>query len=92
MQLLALVADHERSGREVADLYAREAEQQISFGTLYTTFRRLKEAGWVRVREDRDEDGRVRFFSIEPSGLQALRQGREYYSRIANFFAPLKPA
>lgn len=93
MRLLALVADRERSGREVAKLYAQETGETISYGTLYTTFRRLKDAGWVRVREDQDDDGRVRFFRIDARGEQALRKGRNYYAGIASFFSlPFKPA
>ena len=88
MQLLALVAHEERSGREVAKLYEQETGKSISYGTLYTTFRRLKESGWVKTRDDEDEDGRVRFFRIDVDGRKALAEGREYYAGIANFGMP----
>jgi DNA-binding PadR family transcriptional regulator len=52
-QLLALV-DTERSGREVAKLYQEETGKEMPYGTLYTTFRRLKEAGWVTSRDDEE--------------------------------------
>ena len=85
MQLLALVTTEERSGREVAKLYEQEAGQPISYGTLYTTFRRMHEAKWVKVRDDHDEDGRVRFFKIDIDGRRALADGRRFYAGIANF-------
>lgn len=85
MQLLALVADDERSGREVAEMYENEIGTPISYGTLYTTFRRLKDNGWVKTRDDQDQDGRVRFFKIDIDGRRALASGREFYAGIASF-------
>lgn len=83
-QLLALV-DSERSGREVAKLYQQETGKEIPYGTLYTTFRRLKEAGWVTARDDEDEDGRVRYFRITGIGAAALSDARDYYRGLAGF-------
>ncbi len=88
MQLLALVATDERSGRDVAKLYRQETGKAISYGTLYTTFRRLKENGWVRVRDDQNEDGRVRYFNIDVDGRRALAKGRDFYADIAAFGLP----
>jgi DNA-binding PadR family transcriptional regulator len=88
MQLLALVAHQERSGREAAKLYEQEIGKSISYGTLYTTFRRLIESGWVKARDDEDEDGRVRFFRIDVDGRKALADGRDYYAGIASFGIP----
>ncbi len=88
MQLLALVANDERSGRDVAKLYQQETSKTISYGTLYTTFRRLKDDGWVKVRDDQDQDGRVRFFKIDVDGRRALANGREFYAGIAGFGLP----
>lgn len=88
MQLLALVADDERSGRQVARLYKEETGETIGYGSLYTCFRRMVEAGWVTVRDDQDEDGRVRFFKIDIDGRRALTSGREFYAEVANFGLP----
>jgi len=88
MQLLALVTDEELSGREVAKRFERETGRKISYGTLYTTFRRLKEANWVKVREDEDEDGRVRYFQADIGGKRALAEARAYYAGLAGFFLP----
>jgi DNA-binding PadR family transcriptional regulator len=83
-QLLTLVVT-ERSGREVAKLYEKETKRSISYGTLYTTFRRLREWGWVTVRDDEDEDGRIRWFRITASGVKAMERAREQYRNLASF-------
>ncbi|MEM7248533.1 MAG: PadR family transcriptional regulator, partial [Acidobacteriota bacterium] len=84
MQLLALVVV-ERSGLEVADLFKRETGNSISPGSLYTTFRRLREAGWVKARSDEDEDGRVRYFKLTGTGVEVLNAARAHYARLARF-------
>lgn len=87
LQFLALVAPREQSGRDVARLYREETGSTVSYGTLYTTFRRLKEQGWVSSRDDEDEDGRVRFFRISALGQRALREGRAFYAGLSTFGA-----
>ena len=87
LQLLALVVTR-RSGREVAARYKDETGESISYGTLYTTFRRLKEAGWVTVHDDEDDDGRLRFFQIDAPGTKALNAGRTFYRELAGFGVP----
>lgn len=82
---LLVLATEERSGREIAKLYAKEVGRSISYGTLYTTFRRLKETGWVRVREDEDADGRVRFFQTSGAGLRAVAAARSHHESLASF-------
>lgn len=86
LKILSLVLG-KRSGREVAELYRREWGEPISYGTLYTTLRRLSEAGWVSIEEARAPDGRVRWYHISGRGVKAMNRGREYYRRIAE----LKP-
>lgn len=85
MQLLALVAEEELAGREVALRYQTETGRAISYGTLYTTFRRLKDDGLVSVRDDEDEDGRVRYFRITGHGKRALNEARARYQSLASF-------
>lgn len=84
MKLLALVAT-ERSGREAAKKFKAVEGRPMSYGTLYTTFRRLKEAGWVTMRDDADADGRVRYFKITGRGVDALERARRYHERLATF-------
>lgn len=79
---MALVAHDELAGREVAKRFEEEYSKSISYGTLYTTFRRLKEEGWVSMREDEDEDGRIRYFKLTGGGKAALREGACSYSAL----------
>lgn len=83
-RLLALVAS-ERSGREVAKAFEKETKRPIAYGTLYVTFGRLKDAGWVTVRDDEDADGRVRWFRITAEGSKAMKRAREHYHGLATF-------
>ena len=87
-QLLALISDEERSGREVAMLYKQETGRSISYGTLYTTFRRLKERGLVRSRDGEDEDGRLRYFKITGEGRFAKSKAHEFYEGLAILTSP----
>lgn len=86
-QLLVLVTT-ERTGREVAKAYKQATRRSISYGTLYTTFRRLKEWGWVTVRDDEDADGRVRWFRITGPGARAMQKAREQYQALVAFGEP----
>lgn len=88
MRLLTLVAVEEMAGRDVAEAYHESTGETISYGTLYTTFRRMHERGWVKVRDDEDQDGRVRYFKIDADGRRALAEGRESYAEIAAFGLP----
>lgn len=85
MQLLVIVTDEELSGRDVAKKFKEETGEDISYGTLYTTFRRLKDEGWVNTRDDEDEDGRVRFFRTNGAGARVLKEARAHHSYLANF-------
>lgn len=84
-QLMALVAGRERTGREVAKAYKEETGKSISYGTLYTTFRRLKTRKWVDVRESSDEDGRLRYFILIAEGERALKDSRDRFATLATF-------
>src|SRR5688572_3629429 len=77
MALLEILSEHaELAGREVAKQFKATHGRTISYGTLYTTLRRLKEQQWVRTRDDEDQDGRIRFFSLDPRGRGALNEAR----------------
>lgn len=87
-ELMALIAGGEMSGREIAKSFEEETGKPISYGTLYTTLRRLSERGLVNTRDDNDEDGRVRFFDLTGAGKQSLRAARSAYSALAKFALP----
>jgi DNA-binding PadR family transcriptional regulator len=79
MVLLEILTEHdELPGREVAKQFKSKTGKNISYGTLYTTLRRLKEQQWVEVRDDEDQDGRVRFFSIDVRGRAVLAAAQRY--------------
>jgi DNA-binding PadR family transcriptional regulator len=83
-QLLALVAK-ERTGREVGKAFEEASGRAISYGTLYVTFGRLKEAGLVTTRDDKDDDGRLRWFRITAAGSKAVVLARDYYRNLSSF-------
>ena len=86
LQLLAILHEcGELSGREVAKTFKRETGRSISYGTLYTAFRRLRERQWVHVRDSEDEDGRIRYFKVDSRGAAALTAARSYYSKLSGF-------
>jgi len=74
MGLILALGAREISGRDLAKRYQHETGKVISYGTLYTTLKRLKDGGWVESRDDEDADGRVRFFKLTGPGCSA--QGR----------------
>lgn len=82
MRLFSLIVQR-RPGRDVAKLYNKNWREPISYGTLYTTLRRMAERGWVKVEDDSDEDGRIRWFQISGIGAKAFNYGREYYRELA---------
>lgn len=83
-RLLGLVIT-ERTGREIAKQYKAETGRAISYGTLYTTLRRMREEGLVHMREGSDGDGRLRYFKIAASGARMLNRSRTEFSRLADF-------
>jgi DNA-binding PadR family transcriptional regulator len=84
-QLLAVLGAKEQSGREVAAAYHQETDQDLSYGSLYTTLRRLKESGFVDARDAEDADGRVRYFKINGHGRAALVASRRDFASLATF-------
>ena len=77
MRLLEALGAREISGRDLAKRYQEENGESISYGTLYTTMSRLKDAGWVEARDDEAADRRVRLFKISGVGANALPQLRQ---------------
>lgn len=86
LELLGLTIQ-ERSGREIAKRFKEVMGREISYGTLYTTLRRMSDAGLVRAREDHDEDGRVRYYKITAVGARAWNAARDSFQRIARIVA-----
>lgn len=79
MRLLEiLAAQKELAGHEVAEQFEAATGRAISLGTLYMTLRRLTEQQWVRKREHKDADGRLRFFSMDARARAALNAAKRY--------------
>jgi|SRR6185312_10558499 len=91
-RILNIIATDELAGREIAKRYATEAGSRLSYGTLYTTCRRLKENGLLRVRDSLDSDGRVRFFRATGNGIKTLDETRAEFAALANFGLNHAPA
>lgn len=87
--LLNALGPREISGRELAERYKQEGHGSISWGTLYTAMRRLKEAGWVEVREDEVGDRRMRYFKISANGAIALPKVLSMQEQLAGWRFPV---
>lgn len=70
--LLCVLGARAISDRVLAKRYEKEQGTSISYGTLYTTMRRLKDSGWVDVRDVDEGDRRVRYFKISGAGSRHL--------------------
>ena len=80
---LMAIAISQMSGSEVLAEYESETGRKLSPGTLFTTFRRLKDYGWVDVCDEHDRDGRIRLFQITNVGRRALRDAQLYYHEVS---------
>lgn len=86
MELLAILCSRKKcSGRELARFY-KEETPSINF--VRHQLSRLKEAEWVTIVEDSEEDGRVRYFITTAAGVKALSAAREPVHRPGLFFEP----
>jgi DNA-binding PadR family transcriptional regulator len=79
LALLALTV-RESTGRQLAQEYEKRHKKPLSYGSLYTTLRRMVETGWLKQREDADEDGRLRWYLITAEGRRAHERGIEHRS------------
>lgn len=81
-QILATMGSAEMAGRAIGAEYEKEFGR-INYGTLYTTLRRLRESGFVDSRDDSDDDGRVRYFTLTGNGRVAVQSSRLFYRELA---------
>jgi len=79
---MALIGSAEVTGRQLAELYRGEFGKPISYGSLYTTLRRLVENELVIAREDEDEDGRLRYFKLTAQGEEVFREECSIYKGL----------
>lgn len=73
-------------GMEVRTFIEERTGRDVSIGAVYTTLERLTRKGYVssRIGEPTAERGgrAKKFYSAEPAGLEALREAREFLSRM----------
>lgn len=81
-QVLAAMGAREMAGRDIRIAFEKEFGR-ISYGTLYTTLRRLRESGFLEDRDDADADGRIRYFKLTGKGQTALTATRTLYRTLA---------
>jgi len=74
--ILSLLVSGERYGREIRELYQRQAGSSLPYGALYVTLDRMEQEGFVEARlgESSHERGgnRRKFFRITADGRLAL--------------------
>lgn len=88
MVLLSLMA-RPHSGRHLARRLREATGRSISYGSLYTTLRRMRDDGLVEITVG--EDRRERLFQITGGiGKAALAKGREYYAALSRVDADVK--
>lgn len=84
MGLLFALGAREVNGRDLAKRYESETGKSISYGTLYTTMTRLKNAGWVDAREAEEGDRRVRLFKLSGTAQAALPKLRALEQSVSS--------
>jgi PadR family transcriptional regulator PadR len=82
-------------GMTVRREIAERADQDVSLGAVYTTLERLEKKGYLRSREapgGAEREGRARrFFTVETTGVEALRRALEALDRMRAGIAGLRP-
>lgn len=82
--LTALNQTEWRDGREVRRTLANGSDfGGPSYGSLYTTFRRLDEAGFVETRETHEEGRPKRLFRLTEAGAREVEKIRAAKSGAA---------
>ena len=71
-------------------------DQPVSLGAVYTTLERLEKKGYLRSRGAEggaEREGRAkRFFTVHPSGVEALRRAFDVLDRMRAGVPVLRPA
>lgn len=83
MQILHLVG-HERIGRELAKLIAKNWGRRVPYSTLYLHIERLRKAGLVKVRTDTRKGRPVRYVQITGDGAKVRNQSQDFYRSLAD--------
>ena len=75
-------------GMQVRREIERRSGREVAIGAVYATLERMNEKGYLESKlaaAGEERRGRPRkFFSLQPPGLQALRQARRLHERMWN--------
>lgn len=85
--ILSLLANrsrsHELTGLEIAEGHRAATNRALSFGTMYSTLRRLKDEGLVVAETRWTEDGdKVRVFKLTGDGVHVLNHSARYFGGL----------
>lgn len=81
--ILQILISGEKYGLQLREEYERRTKESMPLGSLYTTMRRMEEAGYVTNRYGEEDDthdrggNRRKYFKIEGDGIRAVDLYRE---------------
>jgi PadR family transcriptional regulator PadR len=86
----------EAYGMTVRSELEKRTGQSVSLGAVYTTLERLETKNYLTSRTTTggaEREGRARrFFTVEPSGLEALKRALDVLDRMRADLPVLRPA
>lgn len=90
LEFRLLVIIHKKkalTGRDIAAVYKKKMKRKVSYGSLYTSLRRLTADGFVsNTRPAKNsKDSRIRVFSLTKTGRVIVRQTRNHFTSLAKF-------
>lgn len=83
--VLALLAERDRHGYEIAKLIEQRSAGALTFhvASLYTLLYRLEKRGWIRGRwVEKAGQRRRRFYRLTPKGTRALGEERQRWREL----------
>jgi PadR family transcriptional regulator, regulatory protein PadR len=84
--ILFLLSKEPMHGQALADEIAKRKGEKPSPGTIYPALKNLREAGFIKEREegegeDKNKDGKVIVYSLTPRGVGALKVAKRRFTR-----------
>ena len=83
-------------GMKIRQEIEERAERKTSIGALYLTLERLEQKGFIRSELGEvtpERGGRAkRFFTLDPSGKEALRKSLDAVRRMTEGYCPMPEA
>jgi DNA-binding PadR family transcriptional regulator len=79
--LLALLKKGKMPGTELAQAYETRTLRKVTFGTLYTTLKRLETRKLIESSEGTD-DRREKYYKLSKTGKEALKRSKDFYAEL----------